>query len=183
MTSFKTDLIGVCSAIAGAIVLLAILLFGLGNIAFGSTPTNNIGANVAVLGTCAVNVVNTLIAFGGGSAIAPGSNTFVNNVVNVNDLNGNEGANILIYGNNWIVPTYTTFNFLVTNTVWDYTIHSGSIVGNQLTNTVTDTYTQLIGGGNKNIYFGADVPLAATGNTAVPQGNYVQSIYIEISCP
>jgi hypothetical protein len=184
MASFKTDLIGVCSAIAAATVLLAILLFGLGNIAFGTTTwTNTIGGNIIVVGTCAVNVVNTLIYFNGGTAMAMGSNSPVSNIITVNDLNGNEPANILVYGTNWAVPSTLTFNFLVTNTVWDYTIHSTTIAGNQLQGTVQDTYTQIAGNGNKNLYFGTNVPTAATGNTVVPPGTYTQSIYIELSCP
>ena len=185
MTSFKTDLIGVCSAIAGAAVLLAILLFGLGNIAFSATPTNTIGANVLVPGTCAVEVSNLLVYFAnGGAGIPPGSNSPVTNIVTVNNLGGNEGANIIIFGTNWMqTPTPPYFNFIVTNTVWDFTAHSGAVVGNQLTNAIVDTYTQVAGYANRNIYFGANVPLAATGNSFMPSGNYVQSVYIELSCP
>jgi hypothetical protein len=134
---------------------------------------------------CTIFLSNTLSYFigsGAGGAVQPGSFAPVTNTItDTND--GSETANILLYGSNWVIPATQTSNFLYTNTVWDFTLHSSSIAGNQLAGAIQDTYTQIPTLSSKNIYFGMNVPLKATGGAATPTGTYAQTIIIENSCP
>jgi hypothetical protein len=134
---------------------------------------------------CTIQLSNTLeyfIGSGTAGAVKPGSNAPVTNTITDQNL-GSETANILVYGSNWVIPGTSTSNFLFTNTVWDFTPHPSSILGNQLQGVITDTYTQIASGGSKNIYFGMNVPLYATGGSPTPVGAYAQTIIIENTCP
>jgi hypothetical protein len=156
-----------------AIVALAaaILSLQLSTVSFASS-SNTVSATLQLESTCTVALSNTLISFG---TVAPASNAPVTNVVaDTND--GNIPANILLDGTNWV---YQSNSFFVSNTLWDFSPHSGGLTGNTLglaPGNLVDTTNIISIGEQTDLFFGVFIP----SQQAV--GTYTQSITIENKC-
>lgn len=151
------------------------ILYQVGMLFAAGNTFNGIGLNLVVSGVCTPTLSNALINFG---TVTPGSFAPTTNAETVSDV-GSVSSNIVLYSTssttgNWVSGS---FSFLVSNTVWDMASHPGSIVGNQLTNSIsTDTEIFVPVGSSNNIYFGLNVPLGQAAAT------YTQGITVSLSC-
>ena len=122
--------------------------------------------------TCTVILSNTAANFG--TVPISGNAPTANAVADTNG--GTSPANILLDGTNWVSGGN---NFFSSNTVWDFSSHSGGINGNTLglaTGNLVDTFNVIAPSQLINLFFGSQVP---------PQqatGTYTQTITIENKC-
>ncbi len=149
-----------------------------------SSYTSNVIASVSVGGVCFITTTNTLVNFGN---IDPTQGTPVSNDIAFADSFGNEPANILVAGTNWInEPGYGSNTFYVSNTLWNPTSASPG-VGNALTlftgfTSLFDTQLQIAAPNpsfprtQTQLFVGVNIPGGA------PAGPYTQNIVPGYSC-
>ncbi len=161
---------------ASVLVVSGTLMLALGSVAFASSTTSNVTANVAVESVCYINLSPNAISFG---SMFP-TETYPDNVlVTDSDPNGNVAANVLVSGSNWVSGTNS---FGVSNTTWSATSSSTFLTTNRLSATPAITGitiaapTTSSNTPSNSIYFGLNVP------GAIPAGTYTQTITIENSC-
>ncbi|MDE1762279.1 MAG: hypothetical protein KGH78_03760 [Candidatus Micrarchaeota archaeon] len=170
----KTAAVLAILAIAIAITVLS-MIGPIGVLFAAGTTFNGIGVNFIISGVCTPVLSNSLINFG---SVTPGSFAPTANAETVTD-SGSVGSNIVLYSTstttgNWVSGS---LSFLVSNTVWDGASHASTIVGNQLSNTITtDTQIFVPVSSSNNLFFGLNVPV---GQAA---GTYTQGITVSLSC-
>ncbi len=158
--------------IAGIMMLTAVffsMLFLHQNIAYATSPNQNVNANVVVPSTCYLSATPNTITFG---SVPPGSNYADNVLVNGTDTNGNVNSYLFVSGGNWVA---TGLHFGVSNSTWNPTSLS-TFAGNALSTTAANTAILVPFGGSNSIYFGMEVP----GGQA--SGTYTQTITMYASC-
>ncbi|MDE1874341.1 MAG: hypothetical protein KGI04_04485 [Candidatus Micrarchaeota archaeon] len=162
--------------VASMVVAMLALFTQIGLVTAVTNTVNGIALSIQVQGVCNPILSNTLVNFG---SVQPGSFAPTANAVNIQD-SGSVASNIVLYSTstttgNWV---YLSNSFLVSNTVWDVSYHSGAIVGNQLTNSITtDTKINVATSGSGNtLYFGVNIPAGQA------PGTYTQGITVEFSC-
>ncbi|MEM3744669.1 MAG: hypothetical protein QW759_02400, partial [Candidatus Micrarchaeaceae archaeon] len=131
-----------------------------------------ITANYQPSAVCTISLPTTVINFG---SLNPLNNIPTTNAITDDDT-GTVGANILVFGGNWILSANALIEFGVSNTTWSSASGVSFATANKLTATPAVTGLTVPAGGSNTIYFGLGIPDGA------PSGSYSQTITIENSC-
>jgi len=135
--------------------------------------SNTISATLTVSGTCTVILSNTVVNFG---SVQISGNAPTSSAVNDKN-NGNNAANILLDGTNWLGTNTNTF--FVSNTIWDFSSNTFTVSGNTLglaTGNLVDTGVVINPALGQDLFFGTQVPAQQNADT------YSQTITIENLC-
>ncbi|MEM0202101.1 MAG: hypothetical protein QXR73_02900, partial [Candidatus Micrarchaeaceae archaeon] len=131
-----------------------------------------ITANYQPSAVCTISLPTTMINFG---SLNPLNNIPTTNAITDDDT-GTVGANILVFGGNWILSANALIGFGVSNTTWSSANGISFATANRLTATPAVTGLTVPTSGSNIIYFGVGIPGGA------PSGGYSQTITIENSC-
>ena len=129
-----------------------------------------VGLGAALTG-CTFTISNSIFNFG---SVFIGQNLPTQNAIFI-DNTGSVTSNILLDGGPW-KGSNPPDNFLVTNTIWDWSYGTPYGTANYLQAAQTDTDVPLAGGTGINLFLGINIP-----NTAVAD-SYTQTVNVINSC-